>query len=65
MENMLNPIDEGLILQTNKTSNPAPIATMGHTDFKPGNLNDFPHKGIFQPNSNTLICKTHCCCKCI
>ena len=29
------------------------------------NLYNFPHKGIFQPNSNTLICKTNCCCNCI
>ena len=64
MEN-LYPTKEGYIPQTNETSNPAPFATPNNLDFQSGNLYEFPHKGIFQPNSNTLICKTHCCCKCI
>ena len=62
MEN-LYPTKEGSIPQTNETSNPPPFETLNSLDFQSGNLYDFPHKGIFQPNSNTLICKTHCCCK--
>ena len=62
MEN-LYPTKEGYIPQSTEASNPAPFEAPNSLDFQSGNLYDFPHKGIFQPNSNTLICKTHCCCK--
>ena len=58
----LYPTKEGYIPQSNETSSPAPFITPDNLDFK-SHLYDYPHKGIFQPDPNTLICKTNCCCK--
>ena len=62
MENIY-PNKEGYTSQTKEESNPAPIVIPDIADFQPNNLYKFPHKGIFQPNPNTLICKTNCCYK--
>ena len=54
-------------MEDNVALNPAPeIMPISETYQKPNNSRDFnslPHKGIFQPYPNILICKTHCCCK--
>ena len=54
-------------MEDNVTLNPAPeITPISETYQKPSNSSDLyslPHKGIFQPDPNILICKTHCCCK--
>ena len=34
-------------------------------NIQPNNLDNYPHKGISQPDPNTFICKTNCCCNCI
>ena len=59
----LFPTKEGYIPPTNETSSPAPILTPDNINVQQSNLYQYPHKGIFQPDTNTLICKTHCCCK--
>ena len=48
----------------NNIDEPAPLVISTKDDYQQkNNLNYFPHKGIFQPEPNTLICKTQCCCK--
>ena len=42
---------------------PPPITPYNQAHSYKNNLNSIPHKGIFQPDPNTLICKSHCCCK--
>ena len=58
----LYPTKKGYIPQSNETSSPAPLITPDNVNFQ-SHLYDYPHRGIFQPDSNTLICKTNCCCK--
>ena len=48
------------------SSNEAPPETAGFTQgYQDGNNNlyNFPHKGIFHPEPNTLICRGNCCYK--
>jgi len=48
------------------SSNEAPPETAGFTQgYQDGNniLYNFPHKGIFHPEPNTLICRGNCCYK--
>jgi len=48
------------------SSNEAPPETAAFTQgFQDGNniLYNFPHKGIFHPEPNTLICRGNCCYK--
>ena len=42
---------------------PPPITPYNQAHSYKNNLYSIPHKGIFQPDPNTLICKSHCCYK--
>ena len=58
-ENKLTP-------SVNDPSNEAfPQITTFNQEFQQGNNNlyNFPHKGIFHPEPNTLICRGNCCYK--
>ena len=56
----------GLTSSMNDSSNETPpevaAFTQGFQDGK-NNLYSFPHKGIFHPEPNTLICRGNCCYK--
>ena len=48
----------------NKVDAPTPLITNTKIDYQQkNNLDNFPHKGIFQPEPNILICKAPCGCK--
>ena len=48
----------------NKVDAPTPLITNTKIDYQQkNNLYNFPHKGIFQPEPNILICKAPCGCK--
>ena len=63
----INPSKKEYTFQTpqiNNNNNAAPVAiNANNNDQNNIDLNYFPHKGIFQPKPNILICKVHCCCK--
>ena len=63
------PTKDGLMPETSKGNpdNAAPplsqIPIECQNNLTTNNLYSMPHKGIFQPEPNTLICKSGCCCK--
>lgn len=65
MENLFSKPEGEILPPTNSPQeDAAPSITPYNQDFSSqNNLNTIPHKGIFQPDPNTLICKAHCCCK--
>jgi len=50
--------NNGLTTPTNEAPPETPFYSQGNN-----NLNNIPHKGIFQPEPNTLICRGNCCYK--
>ena len=52
----------GLASSLNETPSETAAFSQGFQDVN-NNLNNIPHKGIFHPEPNTLICKGNCCYK--
>ena len=59
----LYPMKEGYFPETNGNPDDAapvyPATPVQNQNY----LNTIPHKGIFQPEPNTFICRPSCCCK--
>ena len=61
-----NSSKENHIHKSNTILDAAPVVATYNRDNQQtnnSNLYSLPHKGIFQPEPNILICKAHCCIK--